>query len=106
MADDLQIYSGVLQPGEVSYLYANPGSVLANVTTNSAGTTLAAALDATNLVWLTSGDAAWFAETNISNDGVSAVQSGSLLDSQTSTLQTTVTGPGTITFYQPGHHGD
>lgn len=60
---------------------------------------LQSALDATNLTWTTSGDASWFAETNVSFDGVSAAQSGVLQDEQQSTLQTTVTGPGTISFY-------
>jgi hypothetical protein len=60
---------------------------------------LQSALDAANLAWTTSGDALWFGETNVSQDGVSAAQSGALTDSQTSVLQTTVTGPGQLSFY-------
>ncbi len=99
LLDDLQIYTGVLDAADVSYLHANPGSVVPNAGPNSSDAQLAAAVDATNQFWASSGDAAWFAETNITYDGVSAVQSGSLLDSQTSVLQTTVVGPGTVSFF-------
>jgi N-acetylneuraminic acid mutarotase len=57
------------------------------------------ALDATNLDWTTSGDASWFGQAGVSYDGVSSAQSGTLADDQESVLQTTVTGPGTISFY-------
>jgi hypothetical protein len=58
------------------------------------------ALGTTDLVWTTSGDTDWFIE-NTNTDGISsyAAQSGQVEDSQTSTLSTTVTGPGTLTFY-------
>ena len=56
-------------------------------------------LDATNLFWTTSGDALWFGETDVSFDTVSAAQSGVLADEQMSILQTTVTGPGELSFY-------
>jgi hypothetical protein len=61
--------------------------------------TLAQALDATNLPWSTFGNAAWFAETNITQDGIAAAQSGRITNSMYSELQTTVTGPGTLTFW-------
>ena len=48
--------------------------------------TLQEALDDTNLTWSTSGEAPWFAETNVTFDGVSAAQSGTLLDEQMSVL--------------------
>lgn len=60
---------------------------------------LAAALNTTNLTWTTSGNANWFGETNVSHDGVSAARSGAITGSQTSTLQTTITGPGSLTFW-------
>ncbi len=60
--------------------------------------TLAQALNATNLTWTTSGNAEWFAETNITEDGIAAAQSGRITNSQSSELQTTVIGPGTLTF--------
>jgi hypothetical protein len=61
--------------------------------------TLGEALDATNLTWITSGDAEWFGETTNSYDGVSAAQSGAMQDGDSSVLQTTIVGPGTLTFY-------
>ena len=62
--------------------------------------TLAAALNATNLVWTASPtNAPWFAEISITHDGVAAAQSGHITDNQQSILQTTVTGPGPITFW-------
>jgi hypothetical protein len=60
--------------------------------------TLQQALDATNLTWTTSG-VGWSGETTTTYDGVSAAASGSLSGAATSTLQTTVTGPGTLTFW-------
>jgi alpha-tubulin suppressor-like RCC1 family protein len=62
--------------------------------------TLAAALNATNLIWNSSStNAPWFAEISTTHDREAAAQSGHISDSQQSTLQTTVTGPGTLTFW-------
>ena len=66
---------------------------------------LAEALDATNLVWSTnpssqtSGTAPWVGQTAVTHDSSDAARSGQTGDSQTSAFQTTVTGPGTITFW-------
>jgi Kelch motif/Galactose oxidase, central domain len=60
---------------------------------------LAFALNDTNLTWQTSGDSLWFAETNVTEDGQAAAQSGELQADQMSVLQTTVTGPGQLTFW-------
>src|SRR5262249_3171575 len=57
------------------------------------------ALGATDLVWTTSGNAPWFVETNVTHDGVSALQSGTITNNQSTILQTAVTGPGTLTFW-------
>ncbi len=63
------------------------------------GLTLGEALNATNLTWTTSGEAGgWLPQTTTSHDGVAAARGrASLL--QSATLQTTVTGPGTLTFW-------
>ena len=61
--------------------------------------TLGQAVDATNFTWTTYGDADWFGQTTNSYDGVSAAQSGAMQDEQSSVLQTTIVGPGTVTFY-------
>ncbi|MGD0208940.1 MAG: immunoglobulin domain-containing protein [Verrucomicrobiota bacterium] len=57
------------------------------------------ALDTTGLVWTTTGSAPWFMETNVTEYGLSALQSGAITNNQTTTVQTTVTGPGTLTFW-------
>jgi Regulator of chromosome condensation (RCC1) repeat/Immunoglobulin domain len=64
------------------------------------GQTLAQALNTTNLTWTTSGHyGGWSSETSATHDGVSAAYSGMVYSINTSTLQTTVTGPGTLTFW-------
>jgi alpha-tubulin suppressor-like RCC1 family protein len=70
------------------------------------GQTLQQALDATNLTWTTSG-LGWFPESTTKHDGVSAAASAGLSGTATATLQTTVTGPGTLTFwiYTPSSSG-
>jgi len=93
LLDDIQIYSRVLNAGEVAGLYNNPGSVATlNLNFNHA-------LNTTNLNWSTSSDADWFVETTNTFNGVSAAQSGPVVNNQASTLTLTVTGPGTISFY-------
>lgn len=60
---------------------------------------LPVALNATNLGWSTDGNAVWHGLTNLSHDGFAAGKSGALLDNQLSRVQTTVTGPGQLTFW-------
>lgn len=60
---------------------------------------LAEALDTTNFDWLTGGDVPWQIEFTATHDGSAALQSGNITSGQQSTLQTTVTGPGTLTFW-------
>ncbi len=60
--------------------------------------TLPNALNAPGLTWTTGGSSPWFPQTNISHDG-SAAQSGIITDQQQSWLQTTIVGPGTLSFW-------
>jgi hypothetical protein len=60
--------------------------------------TLGEALNATNLTWITSGNVLWFAETNATHDGIAAAQSA-IAYGQSSVLQTTIAGPGTLTYW-------
>ncbi len=60
---------------------------------------LADAVDAPQLTWTTGGNATWSGQTNTTFDGVDAAQSGFIADSQESWMQTTVTGPGLLTFW-------
>jgi Leucine-rich repeat (LRR) protein len=52
-------------------------------------------LDSPALAWSTTGDPPWFSQNAVSHDGLGAAQSGAT----DSTLQTTVTGPGTLRFW-------
>ncbi len=60
---------------------------------------LATALDNTSLAFTVGGNAGWFGQMATKYDGVDAAQSGPAGNSQASTLQTTVTGPGTLSFW-------
>jgi len=59
---------------------------------------LGTALDDTGLTWTTGGGGSWFGQASSTYDGVDAAQSGDVNDSQTSWLETTVSGPGTMSF--------
>ncbi len=71
------------------------------LTTTAVAGVLANAVDQSALTFATSGtgNLPWFAEASITHDGVDAARSGAITDSQTSTMQTTVTGPGTVSFW-------
>jgi len=60
---------------------------------------LATALDGVGLTWVTGGSAAWFGQTAIMHDGEDAAQSGVVSDSQQTWMQTSVTGPGVVSFW-------
>ena len=77
---------------QVSYWFNNPESAVTN------SPDLGAAVDAAQLTWNTFGDSVWFSETSTTYDGNSAAQSGAVVNNQTSTLQTIVTGPGVLSF--------
>ncbi len=77
---------------------------------NSSATTLAyiklsgdqslcEALDNCNLEFNSSGFNVWFAQTDISQDGVSAAQSGAIGNYEYTIIYTTITGPGTLSFW-------
>jgi hypothetical protein len=89
--DDLQIYTNVLSSSSINYLYTHPGS--------NAITDFNPALDTTNFVWTTGGNTNWFIETTNTYNNPSAAQSGIATGTQSNYLQTTVTGPGNVTFY-------
>ena len=65
-----------------------------------APTTLGEAVDAEKLLWSTGGDAVWFADSDATNsfDGKDSARSGTILNSQSSYIQTVVTGPVAVTF--------
>ena len=60
--------------------------------------TIADALNTTDLVFTTGGDAAWAIDFETSHDGEASMRSGPVGMSQTSWIETTVDGAGTLTF--------
>jgi hypothetical protein len=56
-------------------------------------------LDDFGLGWVTSGDVPWFGQSNVTHSGQLAAQSGVIGNLQQSLLQTTVTGPGRLSFW-------
>ena len=65
----------------------------------SAQLSLGEAVDNTALTWTTGGDANWFGQTSTYYHDGDAAQSGDIEDYEESWIKTTVTGPGTLTFY-------
>jgi len=68
-------------------------------TTNQSTIQLCEALDNCNLTFMTGGAASWIGQTQVSQDGVDAAQSGLITHNQESSLTTTVNGSGTLSFY-------
>jgi hypothetical protein len=66
---------------------------------NLAELTLSQALDNNDLAFVTGGDVNWSGQTAVSFTGGSSAQTGAMGNNQTSWLQTTVVGPGTLSFY-------
>ncbi len=96
--DEIQFYTGVLSAAEVAFLYANPGSTVPN-TTGGGDEDLANAVDAPQFVWTTGGDAPWSKQSIETDDGVDAAQSGSIDHDEESWIETTIEGPGWVSFY-------
>lgn len=59
---------------------------------------LGPAVDAPSRFWRTGGDADWRSQFYVSQNGGVAAQAGAVTQGKTSWLETTVTGPGTLTF--------
>lgn len=57
------------------------------------------ALDSPSLTWTTGGNANWIAQSSVTHDGSDAAQNADIESSQESWVQTTVTGPGTLTYW-------
>jgi hypothetical protein len=60
---------------------------------------LPVALNNTQLVWATIGDANWFPEMVTTHDGTAAGRTGDIGHGQSTILETSVTGPGELSFY-------
>lgn len=88
LLDDLRIYATNLTAGDVATLFGNPPT-----------SPLSEAVDAPQFTWTTGGDANWFSQTSTTHDGMDAAQSGAIGDDEYSWIETTITGPGTLTFW-------
>ncbi len=57
------------------------------------------ALDSRDLVWTNGGSVAWTPQISVTHDGIDAAQSGTIGDKQTTWLETSVIGGGTLSFW-------
>jgi hypothetical protein len=57
------------------------------------------AVDTTELIWQSTGDENWFIQSTTTHDGVDAAQGGAIGHNQSTSIQTTLPAPGTLTFY-------
>ncbi len=63
------------------------------------GISLAAALDTVGLNWATGGNAPWEGQSAAAHDGTDAAQSTTLSDNQEAWMETSITGPGQLSFW-------
>jgi hypothetical protein len=98
-------------PDADNYFVAWSGAVSGTNTTNSVlmsnhrtviasfGLPLPVALETPALTWTRGGVIGWFGQTGVSHDGIDAAQSGPVGFRQESWMETSVNGPGTLTFW-------
>jgi len=67
--------------------------------TTTRSISIAEAADNTNMAWTTGGDAEWFGQTSTAIHDGDAAQSGDIGNSQTTYIETNISGPGTLTYY-------
>ena len=70
-----------------------------NLSVQDSNNALSLALDNNEWPWRNGSDTKWFNQDTIALDGFDALQSGSISNNESSTFETTVIGPGIITFY-------
>ena len=75
------------------------GSVMTQTVSLAVGIEFCDAVEACGSSWTFGGDAPWAYQTNVTRDGLDAAASGILADSRESWMQTTVAGPGTLSFW-------
>ena len=91
---DIVEWSGNSQPPVVTTLSKASEQIIGATSANG----LSEAMD-TSLIFETGGDGDWFSQTNIALFDGDATQSGYIADGQRSWMQTTIPGPGTLSFY-------
>ncbi len=60
---------------------------------------LATALDGADIIYTSGGAASWYGQAPITHDGIDAARSGAITHNQESWFETTVTGPGLLSFW-------
>ncbi len=80
---------------EVINSFGNATSRVAIVTV----LTLPGAMNTPNWIWTTGGNSPWTPQGSVTHDGVSAMLSGNISDSQMSWLETALSGPATVAFW-------
>lgn len=101
-----ELVRAAVQPGEAGSYQVRVGSpfgstlsAVAPVLVTLSSPPLAQAVNDTNFLWTTAGDAPWFRQTKTSLDGVDALQSGGISHLQFSELTAQALGPGQIAFW-------
>ena len=75
------------------------GSVMTQTVSLAVGIEFCDAVEACGSSWTFGGTAPWFYQTNVTHDGLDAAASGAIINSQESWMQTTVAGPGALSFW-------
>jgi hypothetical protein len=92
-------WSGACSGSGTSCSFVMNGDTSVTANFSIVAITLGMALNNTILDWTTGGDAPFTAQTTISYSGGSAAQTGRIGNNQSTYLATSVTGPGTLSFY-------
>jgi M6 family metalloprotease-like protein len=94
-----------VQPADVAQYSVMVTNAYGSVTSASASLVviptvpLPYALNNSNQTWMTDADLPWYGQTNFSWDGVASARSYFIGHDQSTSLRTTVTGPGTVEFW-------
>jgi uncharacterized repeat protein (TIGR03803 family) len=81
-----------------AYATNSNGTSYSDVAIFTTPPSLAGALDTNGLTYISGGNANWFAQTVTTSDGAYAAQSGTIGDNEETWFQTSVTGPGNLSF--------
>jgi hypothetical protein len=78
--------------------YGSP-AISSDALLNVTAIPLPVALDCPSVAWTTSGDENWYGQVGFTQDGTNAAQSGTITHNQQSVMETTVLGPGSVSFW-------
>lgn len=76
-----------------------PSATAGGAYTVSISVDVCEAVDLCGLDWATYGESTWFGQSVTTHDGFDAAQSGDISDNQTSWIETTINGPGLVSFW-------